>query len=478
MLEECMILQNIILPDSVCEEPKLYYQADEILECKDAVVRIPARQKVSFFSYMNIFDVNAWKKYTRLEKVAFQLSAKGCGTIFLKVKDTNCDEIITSFQITDCDWTDYSYEICLDQVRGCCYFEIQAESEVWIKDACFTVADVSEKSCNVKLALNICTYHRNAEIKRNLELLRSSRFFQPQDELYEKLQIMIVDNGSELAKIEEPYVRLVHNPNTGGSGGFKRGLEEIRTWQKDTTHMVFMDDDIEFQLESLYRLYVLLSYMKPEYAHESVAGRMFRTDNRKVQYTAAEIWNKGDLLHIGLNADMTLLENVLCANQNENAEYGGWWFCCYPMDFAKDNDPLPFFIHCDDVEYGLRHGGRPIILNGIQVWHETYEYRQSPVIAYYDMRNPLIVNELYDFNLDREKVLSNWKNRISQAHANNDLLTEFMMIKGMWDYLKGMKWLEKSNHTRNHKKLCNTKENKFVNALLWRVTEFIYKKLN
>lgn len=30
------------------------------------------------------------------------------------------------------------------------------------------------------------------------------------------------------------------------------------------------------------------------------------------------------------------------------------------------------------------------------MWHETYEYRQSPVIAYYDCRNSLIVNPMYD----------------------------------------------------------------------------------
>lgn len=39
-----------------------------------------------------------------------------------------------------------------------------------------------------------------------------------------------------------------------------------------------------------------------------------------------------------------------------DTDYGGWWFCCFPYAFVQENDVLPFFIHCDDVEYGLRCG--------------------------------------------------------------------------------------------------------------------------
>ena len=105
-------------------------------------------------------------------------------------------------------------------------------------------------------------------------------------------------------------------------------------------------------------------------------------------------------------------------NENEGAEYGGWWFACYPMDFVEKNRPMPFFLHCDDVEYGLRHGGTPIILNGIQVWHETCEYRQSPVVAYYDTRNTLFVNEFLNDIFDYDDVLDKWKQKITEAHLN------------------------------------------------------------
>ena len=66
-----------------------------------------------------------------------------------------------------------------------------------------------------------------------------------------------------------------------------------------------------------------------------------------------------------------------------DADYGGWWFCCFPYVFVQENDVLPFFIHCDDVEYGLRCGKKPIIIEGVQVWHETYDKRMTPLMQYY-----------------------------------------------------------------------------------------------
>ena len=61
----------------------------------------------------------------------------------------------------------------------------------------------------------------------------------------------------------------------------------------------------------------------------------------------------------------------------------------------QDNDVLPFFIHCDDVEYGLRCGRKPIIIEGVQVWHETYDKRMTPLMQYYDTRNPLFDNHYF-----------------------------------------------------------------------------------
>lgn len=131
---------------------------------------------------------------------------------------------------------------------------------------------------------------------------------------------------------------------------------------------------------------------------------------------------------------------------------------------------------CDDVEYGLRCGKTPIILNGIQVWHETYEYRQTPIINYYDTRNPLFVNEKYDLLPKTQIMLDIWKDKITDFHVKKDYESEYYTILGMYDFLKGIKWLEKVDSCKKHKRLQNAKICRYKNSVLWRVTQWKLKR--
>lgn len=99
---------------------------------------------------------------------------------------------------------------------------------------------------NVNLALNICTYKREHNLKNNLEVLKNSEFFNPDNpHYYNKLHIFVIDNASELVLEDFPNLHFFHNSNTGGSGGFQRGIEEIRKIS-GFTHVIFMDDDVAF----------------------------------------------------------------------------------------------------------------------------------------------------------------------------------------------------------------------------------------
>ena len=101
----------------------------------------------------------------------------------------------------------------------------------------------------VKIALNICTFQREEFIHRNLSLLQASDFFNPDNpQYYGRLHIFVVDNGSSLQLPESLYVHCIYNRNTGGSGGFQRGIEEIRKRNEGFTHVIFMDDDVAFDM--------------------------------------------------------------------------------------------------------------------------------------------------------------------------------------------------------------------------------------
>ena len=463
-----MVVQSVIFPNSVCAEKELYFRTNENVYFENEQIYMFPNGKLTTDTYMNLFDAAVWQKYTGIKKWKILFRVAGFGRVKLKTGNITVKEL--EIHRAEMNEKQITFECKNDDLYF--YLDVESIDRMELSDIRILINETDQEAARVCLALNICTFHRQKALYHSLEIIRGSRFFRANDSLYGKLQVYVVDNASEISIPEEEFISVYHNPNTGGSGGFTRGLDEIRNALPKTgaTHVVFMDDDVEFIPETLYRLYMLLSLLKEEYMDEVVAGRMFRMDDRKVQYTAAEIWNSGDIRHLGLNADMTQLSVLSDVNDNTNAEYGGWWFCCFPMRFAKENNPLPFFLHCDDVEYGLRHGGTPIVLNGIQVWHETYEYRQTPVIAYYDMRNKLFVNKLYGKEDSKKDVLIEWKAMLSKVHVEKDYQTELMLICALWDYRKGIQWLEKLDLEKYNQKLLKRRGKWIKNVIAWRIT--------
>ena len=458
-----MILQNIIWDEAEETTRELYYRGSNKEYLGEKIV-IASGGILSTDTYMNLFDIETWRRYTLLHNSVLRLELLGKGKVVLRTMENSTCKMEVSFS---CEVREEILISIPNEWCGKIFLEIIADSKVELYKACYQTEDTRLQK--IKLAVVICTYKREQLLKQLLKKLEKVKNI-----LSESMEVFVVDNASELNLADYSWIHLYHNRNTGGSGGFSRGMDEVVNYydEFETTHVLLMDDDVVIQSESILRLYSFLSYMREEYDGDIVAGRMFRLDKPWVQYTAAEIWNGGDLRHIGFELDMNRRENLEKINDNSGAEYSGWWFCCIPYSFVKDNRPLPFFLHCDDVEYGLRHGGTPIILNGIHVWHETYEYRQSPVVAYYDMRNSLFVNAMYGQLKPKDELLIWWKEKITKAHVKKNYQLEFMLILAMWDFLKGVKWLKKVDVERNHvHRICTLKiKNKLITAVMWRIT--------
>jgi len=449
-------VQSMVFPNAVCDEQELFFRTSGKVKIDDNTLYLPTGTTLCTNTYMNCFDANTWSIYTNIQKWKLILEMRGSGNITLysspqkrvlgSIKSENSKEIRA-----------YAMEFEIPKIEEFVYFEATTQEELYITDAYYVPVLNQQVLNEIHISLIICTYKRNAEVMKNIQNIQSSLFFQRNTQLYGKLSIRIVDNASELEERNDAYIKVYHNPNTGGSGGFIRGILETRkdALKYKISHAIFMDDDVQFINETLYRLYGLLALMIEMYQQEVVAGRMFRMDQRNIQYTATEIWNGGDIIHIGLNQNMCKKKNLMHMNVRKG-EYTGWWFGCFPMDFVKKELPLPFFLHCDDVEYGLRHGGCPITLNGIQVWHETYESRMTSTIQYYDMRNTLIVNTIRGYFKNEKELWSWWKQSVG-SYAGCVALN---------DYLKGASYFEKYNQ----KKECIKR-----NILLDRIYPYIFR---
>ncbi len=462
-----MDIQSFVFPGGVCSETELFYRGEtaaEISASKDSDYLILDRDSVlSSDTYMNFFDKTFWRRYTCVSKVELAVQLTGAGVVELYENESLTQTI--PFQFTSPTEASLLPDM---QTDGYCYFKIRAKENSELYQAVYRTDKQAPRE--VKLAILICTYNREAILKENLGRLRGSLFFEKGSAYFGNLFLYVTDNAATLQKEDligvdsaspsmADHLSLKHSKNLGGSGGFTNCILEMRKNHDrfPATHVVFMDDDALFIPETFYRLYALLSYMRPEYEKEVIAGRMFRMDQKNIQYTASEVWNKGDLIHKGFQEDMCKKENIIACNE-ERGEYAGWWFAVYPYAFAAENLPLPFFLHCDDVEYGLRHKGSPLVLNGIQVWHDTYEYRISPVITYYDLRNSMTVNALYGLLPDKETFLAEWKERLAKRQEAGEHLEEYMQILAMRDFLKGNRYFLRRNIRKEHELLCQTEK--------------------
>ena len=452
-----MVLQNIIFPDTVCPTKEIYFRLSENAKLNSDSVILPAGSSISTDTYMNIFDIGNWQDETTAGDIILTVSFQGKGRFLLKHTESageygegngkdaehTKEEVLTE-EVIESE-TPQKFPILLPRkMRGVCWWELHAEKpSVFLEGNYSTDAEPFRK--DIHLAVNICTFHREKQLSANLKKFMSGSFFQDGTAMSGKMHIFVTDNGNSFPHSPaHPNIHIHSNSNKGGgSGGFTRGLDEIKKLQEicKFSHVVFMDDDVEFQMESFCRLFAWLSYLKKERQMTSVAGRMFRLDRREVQYTAVEIWNKGELRHADGSLDMSVTENALHSSA-PSGDYGGWWFCTYPVEFALKNRPFPFFIHCDDVEYGLRFPGQVMALRGVQVWHETYEYRVTPQIIYYDIRNPMVVNALHGTD-NEDEMIEKWKERLEHFHREDDQMMKYLCILAMYHFTKGYRFFRK-----------------------------------
>lgn len=475
-----MVIQNFLFPDEVCDVQEVYFRTTGMVDRIRDSIKLSAGEVLRTDTYMNVLNIGHWKKYTVLEEILLELQVQGHFRLYIELLGKEKRKELIYEQ-------EYHLEspeticVCIpEEIKdGILYWKICAKSAVQYYGARYVAEDFKGEK-DIKFALNICTYHRQQQLQKNIQKISESLFFQPKTEMYGQMKIFVADNGQDFTSpIQKGYLKILKNSNDGGgTGGFTRGLEEIKKEQQvhHYTHVIFMDDDVEVQVESFYRLYAFLSLLKTRYQDRPIAGRMFRLDNRNIQYTAVERWNKGNIIHIGGNLDMRLQESIL--EEESTGDYGGWWFCTYPIQCILQERPFPFFIHCDDVEFGLRQQKETLTLPGVQVWHETYEYRINPIIIYYDIRNTLVVNALWGKAEDGNTFIQEWKGRLTEFHNSERQDLKYFCTLAMWHFCSGRIFRKSKGRIPRQCVWLSKKDTilKFVTPLFHRVTENRVKK--
>ena len=473
-----MIIQELIFP--YIGDTELYFRIDNgKIENKEVFLEKNGILKTNTF--FNIFSAGKWFKYTNLNNLSIHFA--GTGKVKLEIfkihNDNETEQIVYSEDL------DLNENIIIELPaniwqfnNGMIFFALTAYENAVIEKANYITNTLPGN--DIFIALNICTYRREEYLKNNITKLEKDILNNPDSFLYNKLEVFIADNGKTLGNsISTDKIHVFPNANTGGSGGFTRGLKEILAVsdEKKITHTIFMDDDIKLIPQVIERTVQFLSFIKDKFADSIIPGAMLKSDYPNIQHEFGAQWNN---IPTPQRTSFDLLKiKSLTDNDKEDTQidYAGWWYSCMPIQALKKIGlPMPFFIHGDDIEYGLRLNLPFIFFNGIGVWHESFENKYQPITVYYDSRNYLIVNILYEQTF---KFTPRFFTEIFWRTATYRYIEVYIYLKAVRDFCRGADWLFNIDSEKNHAILFNNIKKYFSFITLEKIPEnFTYIKTN
>ena len=451
-----IVLQELLFPKpDLCPMFEMYFRTDDAQKHAYAdhdagLIRVPRWCTLDLSTYFNSFSVGKWRKYTRLENLSLRLELSGAFRVQLlhwhRLREKTYSAVLAERVCSSDERKTFAFsfpgELPARGVFGCALYALGEDNAFY--GGAYTT-DAAESALNpVDIALDICTFRREPFIERNIAMLNEDILRNPGCELAEHLEVFISDNGRTLDvdRLADDRVHVFPNRNVGGAGGFTRGMIEIIDSPRRFSHALLMDDDVLISSDALVRTYRVLRLMKPEYAGKTVAGALMRLDNRHIQYESGARWDGVYPTPLKHNRDMRRIDNVLKNEQEETVDYNGWWYCCIPMSkVTGDNLPLPVFVHRDDIEYGYRTGSDFLLMNGICLWHDSFDNKYAASMEYYEMRNDMILNALHMPGVSGvsaavillKKVVSNL---VRYRYDNCDLV-----LKGLDDFCAGPEYL-------------------------------------
>lgn len=447
-------LQNIILPDTeTCTEESMFFRRkgniyysladDAVVMGNDGIIELD--------TYFNGLSANKWMKYTEVKNVSVALKLRGRFRISLTYKERKpgklLSRIITEEYLDtngEVQWRNFDYNTELSNGMYSIMVLSLDECTAFFGGYYYTNDDLFIR--DTKIAINICTFKREKYVYKNLNKLNNT-IFSEESECRDNFLVYISDNAHSLdSSYESDYIKISKNKNVGGAGGFTRGMIEVINDDKNVSHILMMDDDVVLQPESLYRTYRILSLLKEQYIDAFVGGAMLRTDDQWFQTEAGGTWNSGRLISHKQGLDLRSLDACLYNEVEEGCEFNAWWYCAVPIKYIRrDNLPLPIFIRGDDVEFGMRNMKYLILMNGICVWHEPFEYKYSSSMYYYILRNRLIDNSVDDRPYSYAEFKKNFKEEFFRELFTLRYKNAQLLIDGVRDYLKGIEFLKESD---------------------------------
>ena len=441
---------------------------------------------LKFDTWMNIFAAKKYFKYCALTDLFLLVKAdRDCEIVISNIRyseaEDNGTQTVKSAKLTK--GTKHQIEIENAASYENLYFTLFSENpSIDIEASWATSTEPVHKS---KLAIISCTFKREVHIKRNIALFKD--FIKSNPELKERFSFLVVDNGRTLdTALGGDGVTIFPNNNTGGAGGFTRGIIEA---QKDPsfTRVILMDDDIEIFPEAFCRTLVLSDFLKPENSKSFIHGAMLFLNQKNIFWESHGIRTATSMWSFFGKSDVSDPHNIAKTNyapyqifNDENLRiHSAWWYCCFSLKSVEDKGlPMPFFFQGDDIEWSWRNfPENHITLNGMFAWHDDFQWRRSKVILYFSERNGTFINMMYLPNY-KKRMIKNMKRMFRNLIYFYDYSSCRILLKVLHDMLEGSKVFEK-NQEDILKELSSITKKDLINEVTdLRAYEAITKEYN
>ncbi len=413
---------------------------------------VSAESEVSFGAYFNAFAASYWRRWSSLTEVHLRLEVEGAGRVDIYRTKADGSQIFESGHVVAGPGR-HHVDVPLDlrpfEDGGWYWFDITTDvDELTLHGGGWYAT--TEGTGRAAVTIGMPTFNRPADCVTTLTAIGSDPLV-----LDSVVQVIIADQGTRKVRDQQGFaeaaavlgdkLRIIDQPNLGGSGGYARVMyEALET--TDCEQILFMDDDIILEPDSVLRA---VAFSRHSREPMLVGGQMLSLQARSQLSTMGEVVDRDKFLwrnapgtepHHDL-ADRTLRQTPWL-HRRTDVDYNAWWMCLIPRAVAEELGlPLPLFIKWDDAEYGLRarsKGYRTATVPGIAIWHMSFLEKDdtSDWQAYFHYRNRYVAAALHGPDNPRALLLDTIKRTLRHL-----LLMEYSAVAlqemALRDFLAG-----------------------------------------
>ncbi len=425
--------------------------------------RVPAGGRTSFATYFNAFPAAYWRRFTPVQQVTLRVLTTGPGTLVVyRSSARGAVARVTSRRLDGVSTHHLDLPLASFVDGGWYWFDLVAGTDPLVLDSAEWCVAGSGGPPAPRITVGITTFDRPSSCAALLTQLGRAC------ELDDVLDtVLVVDQGRQLVADDPGYLdarealagrlRVIRQPNLGGSGGFSRAmLETLDAGRSD--HVLLLDDDVAAEPEGIARAVAFARHTRQP---TIVGGHMFSMHERSVLHAFAEVvrpwqfrWSPAAPSVHDHDLARWNLRSTPWMHRRFSADYTGWWMCLIPVEVLRDVGlSMPFFIKWDDAEYGLRaaRAGHPTVsLPGAAVWHVPWTDKDDSIDwqAYFHARNRLVAGLLHSRyhhggRLVRESLAISVKHVLAMQYS-----AAALRLKALEDVLAGPAELHESLGTR------------------------------